>query len=343
MENSPKNSIITQENEPRIYNGAFIVARQILNNELWLYKPASWAKIWIYILARVNFADNGKFKRGEGYFNFRQEAKNIGLDVTTNKIKKFMRYARRVLMISTRRSTRGMIIKVLNYDKYQTLDNYSGTMRGTKEAPEKNQGSTPIDKNGKNEKKKIQIPCGLPATKCESSSFPTTYTTKDGKTLPAVTISVPKSEATMAGELADCGALPKRINSPIEAPFDSDAYIEKLINDKQRHINIIGDYFIIRKNKFPDKAAADTEMKRWLKPASELSHYPEGQLDAAFRYIDREFPEKWNLSTMAKYINNQHIKYRGEPSVAPKKSPSTAIKNDDDKNSTKLKGPKNII
>lgn len=119
-------------------NGAFQIARKIFESELWIRKPASWSKIWIYILGRVNYKSSTTCERGEGFFNFKKELENIGTDITTDKIKKFTKYALQNGMISTRRSTRGMYIKVLKYPIYQDLSSY----QAPNEAPQKPKGST---------------------------------------------------------------------------------------------------------------------------------------------------------------------------------------------------------
>ena len=135
-----------------IKGGAFQVARQLFSSELWTNKPSSWKVIWIYILGKVNHKDNRNFKRGEGFINLSQECSLIGCDITIDMIKHSMVYFRACKMISTKRSTRGTIIKVLNYDRYQTLDSYTSTKPSTSKAREKHERSTTINKNDKNEK-----------------------------------------------------------------------------------------------------------------------------------------------------------------------------------------------
>ena len=121
----------------KIDKGAFMIARQIFESELWLRKPSTWKVIWIYILGRVNHGPFQGLERGEGFFNFSQEKREIGIDVTDDMIKKFLRFARESEMISTTRSTRGMTIKVNNYDKFQDFEAYKSTTRSTREAREK--------------------------------------------------------------------------------------------------------------------------------------------------------------------------------------------------------------
>ena len=107
-----------------IKGGGFIVARKLFNSELWLYKPASWIKLWLYILGRVSYETKGKLAKGEGFFMFSKEYREIGQDITIDIIKKASSYFRRTAMISTRRSTRGMYIKVNNYAKYNSFKSH---------------------------------------------------------------------------------------------------------------------------------------------------------------------------------------------------------------------------
>ena len=137
----------------KVKGGAFLVARKLFESEIWTNKPDSWTKIWVYILGNVNHKDNGKLKKGEGFFRPKREIPLISSSISTDIFKKFLNFARKNDMISTRRSTRGIIIKVLNYPKYQTLESYRGTRvsteLGTNQAPERHQTSTTINKNDK--------------------------------------------------------------------------------------------------------------------------------------------------------------------------------------------------
>lgn len=135
-----------------IKGGAFQIARKLFQSELWIYKPSSWKVVWVYILGKVSHKKNGKCERGEGFFQWTKEIPLVGDDITLDMIKKSTTFFRKNEMISTRRSTRGVFIKVLNYNTYQTIDNYKSTTQSTKKALEKHQRSTTIDKNVKNVK-----------------------------------------------------------------------------------------------------------------------------------------------------------------------------------------------
>jgi len=144
-----------------INGGAFLIARQIFESEIWLNKPSSWKIIWIYIFGKVNHSNNKTYKKGEGFFNFSQELKMIGIDITYDNIRHCLQFLKISKMISTTKSTRGMIIKVNNYNKYQTLLNYKSTIKSTNpsttKAQPKHNESTTINKNGNNERMKKDI------------------------------------------------------------------------------------------------------------------------------------------------------------------------------------------
>lgn len=108
-------------------NGAFQIARKSFESELWLRKPSAWWKIWVFIIGNVQHKDYGGLKRGQGFFNFRDLTRMecLGEDISYGMIDKFMRYAKWSKMLSTHKSTRGVVISVANYDQYQSFSSYS--------------------------------------------------------------------------------------------------------------------------------------------------------------------------------------------------------------------------
>jgi len=105
-----------------IIDGGFILlSRKILCSEIWR-KPPEYLKIFLYILLKVNHKD-GLFPRGSNFFNFSEEKPN---GVTINQIYKFLSWAKseKVRILATQKTTRGVVIKVNNYEHYQTADNY---------------------------------------------------------------------------------------------------------------------------------------------------------------------------------------------------------------------------
>lgn len=104
-----------------IDGGCILLSRQILKSDIWK-KPPEYLKIFLYILLRVNHKD-GLFPRGSNFFNFSDERLS---GVTIDQIYKFLSWAKseKVQILATQKSTRGVVIKVNNYDLYQDLENY---------------------------------------------------------------------------------------------------------------------------------------------------------------------------------------------------------------------------
>lgn len=134
--------------------GAVLFARKILQSEIFVLKPASWFKIWFYIVSMANHEDRGVFKRGELFTSYSRiiaETKE-----RRNTVDHFIRWAKSSDMIATRKATRGMFIKVLKYEEYQTLNNYQKRNKsdgvGEIKAKQKRYRGDTIHKNEKNEK-----------------------------------------------------------------------------------------------------------------------------------------------------------------------------------------------
>ena len=104
-----------------IYGGCILLSRKILFSEIWR-KPPAYLKIFLYILLKVNHKD-GLFPRGSNFFNFKEDRPP---KVTLTQVYEFLRWAKSdpISFCTTEKTTRGVIVKVNNYDYYQTLINY---------------------------------------------------------------------------------------------------------------------------------------------------------------------------------------------------------------------------
>lgn len=126
-------------------------------------KKAEYLKIFIYILCKVNHT-NGLFEKGANFFNFKEEIRNIP-NVSLNQVYEFIRWAKKDGMITTQKTTRGVIIKVNNWELYQDSkqaelqDNLQINYKiATSEKQLKHNTINKNDKNKKNERKSyIQI------------------------------------------------------------------------------------------------------------------------------------------------------------------------------------------
>ena len=107
--------------ENNITGGCILLSRQIMESAIWK-KPPEYLKIFLYILLKVNHKD-GLFPRGSNFFNFSEERPN---GTTKNQIYDFLRWAKseKIGILTTQKTTRGIVVNVNNYDRYQTLENY---------------------------------------------------------------------------------------------------------------------------------------------------------------------------------------------------------------------------
>ena len=96
--------------------------RETLTNDIFK-KKAEYLKIFIYILLKVNHSD-GLFEKGSNFFNFEEEQKQIP-HVTKNQIYDFLRWAKsdKVKIFTTQKTTRGVVIKVNNWERFQDCEN----------------------------------------------------------------------------------------------------------------------------------------------------------------------------------------------------------------------------
>ena len=141
------------ENENKIYGGAILLARQVIDSEIFTDKPDVWFKIWIFILAKANHETKGKFKRGQCFLKYDWIEK--ATRATRSEVDHCIRWLKSATMLATQKTTRGMIITVIKYDFYQTLDNYyyfKSDTNGDLKATQKRHRSDTINKNDKNDK-----------------------------------------------------------------------------------------------------------------------------------------------------------------------------------------------
>jgi hypothetical protein len=105
-----------------IRGGATLWARKTIESDIFIWRSDKWFKIWFFIVNNVSHKDLQHFPRGSGLMTYKDIREHTA--ATHGQVDKFIRYAKQSRMLTTRKTTRGMIVKVLNYDKYQTLDNY---------------------------------------------------------------------------------------------------------------------------------------------------------------------------------------------------------------------------
>lgn len=139
--------------------GAVLLARKIIDSDIYLDKPDKWFKIWTFILISCNFKDNGKFKKGECFTTYEEMCRYT--KATRNQVDHCIRWLKSAKQIVTRRATRGLFIKVINYELYQDIGIYrSDTKSDSKsdlKATERRQRGDTKKNNENNENNDIPI------------------------------------------------------------------------------------------------------------------------------------------------------------------------------------------
>ena len=108
--------------EDKVSGGATLWARQTVDSEIFYDKPDKWFKIWFYIVNRVNHKEHRKWKRGECHILYKEIMD--ATKATKNQVEKCVKYLKNAQMLATQKATRGMHVKVLKYNKYQSIVTY---------------------------------------------------------------------------------------------------------------------------------------------------------------------------------------------------------------------------
>ena len=133
--------------DDRVDGGAILLARQVFESDIFVYKPAIWFKIWVYILGHVFWKEKGRLKRGQGYFTYKKMMDATG--ATRDQVKHLLGYLREVSMVHTQKAPHGLVLTVLNYDRYQDFNSYSSPNKSPTEALSKPDRSLTTKEEGK--------------------------------------------------------------------------------------------------------------------------------------------------------------------------------------------------
>lgn len=134
---------------PKIPGGYTIWARQTFDSKMFYKKPDKWFKIWFYIINKVNFEDDDKYKRGSGFMTYEQI--QSATRATRAQVKHCLEFLRKNSMCATRKATRGMHVTVCKYTFYQNHKNYKSPTESPTKAPQKPHRSPTKGKKGRRE------------------------------------------------------------------------------------------------------------------------------------------------------------------------------------------------
>lgn len=135
----------------KVSGGYTIWARQTLSSEVFYNKPDKWFKIWFFLVNYVNHTDNKYFPRGSNFVSYSLIQEKT--KATKAQCDMFMRWSKECGMLTTQKTTRGMIVKVEKYWLYQDPTVYETT----RETIQKRHRNDTINKNDKNEKNNTPV------------------------------------------------------------------------------------------------------------------------------------------------------------------------------------------
>lgn len=150
-----------------IRGGYYIKARCIENSAI-AKAPPHVREIWDYLLRRANHKDviisGTTFKRGSLITSYKDIIENLSWHIgwRVEKYTKYhceiaMKWLKKADMITTTKTTRGLIVNVVNYSLYQDPKNYESHNENATKATRKPQTTDTINKNDKNVKKEKNI------------------------------------------------------------------------------------------------------------------------------------------------------------------------------------------
>ena len=146
----------------KIVGGYYIKARKIQESKI-ARQPPYVREIWDWLLKEANHTDakiNGTMiERGQLLRTFKDIQKGLYWMIGYRKMsykkwqcEKSMKFLREQGMVTTMRTTRGILITIVNYDYYQTPKNYESNRKATARVTREQRLASTINKNGNNDK-----------------------------------------------------------------------------------------------------------------------------------------------------------------------------------------------
>lgn len=142
----------------KVEGGYYMKARKIQESEI-ATAPPHVREIWDWLIKEANHSDNGKFKRGQTMRSYKDIQEGLKWYVGYRKMtyskgdcETAMKWLTKRNMVHTAKTTRGLIITVINYDIYQNPKSYETYNETYNEHTRNIQSNHTINKNDKNEK-----------------------------------------------------------------------------------------------------------------------------------------------------------------------------------------------
>lgn len=138
--------------------GGYILQPRKVDESAIMHDSPITRELWFYLIRKVNYKDNGKFKRGTGFFNLSDIADDLHWFVGYRKmmykksaLTKALRRLHERNMIETMKETRGVFVSICNYEYYQDPASYEGNDEESAKDQRRSNGVITISKERKEE------------------------------------------------------------------------------------------------------------------------------------------------------------------------------------------------
>lgn len=156
-------SSLSVTGQPVIPGGYIIIARKLLDSDLMKQSPLV-VKLWFWLLLKANFKDRQQLKRGQLVTTIAEMQESMShyagwrkIIPTKDEIRTAYESLIKATRITTQKTTRGMVITIMNYNAYQDISAYASHTVDLKETVT-NPSVTPHDTEECLKKKNIKPP-----------------------------------------------------------------------------------------------------------------------------------------------------------------------------------------
>jgi hypothetical protein len=259
-----------------IEGGYIIIAREQLDSGLMNRSPCT-VKLWLWLLHKAFWKDGKEIKRGQVLTTIEEMREVCGYWVgaryekpTKSQIRKCYEALTKNTLISTAKTTRGMLVTIRDYDTYQNPASYEKHSEDSPKNERRSRGAHTIDEEGNKKKRSKNLSASAPhalfvAWWCYAFSVVKDYSYifQDGKDGKAV--------QTMLKQLGDVRLLVGR------------ACIFLLTDDKFFQSNVTLSFLMSQLNKIPPPKDVD-----WIRFRQEGLIPPEGVMLADWKPWEQE-------------------------------------------------------
>ena len=101
------------------------------------------------------------------------------------------------------------------------------------------------------------------------------------------------------------------LSAKADEEWNFNRYLKNLLEHKRKDLSIIGIYWEYKGFGFANRKQAQSQIRRDLKAAAELTGYSLDEIKHTAKYLNKTAEFKWTLETILKYINEPNVKNYG--------------------------------